>query len=203
MSKFAEARKEDAATRALNVALDQLMPFFYFYQQAGEGLPDFCFREKEEIPYPYRSLLVHENDMTPTLAAFHQSRLGIKVHAHEDTEGMVMRMVSLTKEDGAAVEFGAIAIQLDMFPSAFCERVREGKQPLGGILGEFEIEHRGGPLCYFSVPADKLIGEALDQPEGEELYGRCNQLMDRDGMVFADIVEILPRSSSTEEFVRP
>jgi hypothetical protein len=192
------------ASRVLAEALAWLMPFHYFYEKDGLRLPDFCFLKGDEVPYPYRSLLVHTNDMTPTLAAFHHSRLSLEVHEHESNDAFVMRLVTLhAVSDNAPVEYGAIAIQLGGLPSDVAAEVVAGRKPLGGLLGEYGVEHRGAPVAYFSVPADERIASALGQQPGEILYGRCNQLLDGDGMVFADIVEILPRSNESEEWVRP
>ena len=192
------------ASEALSEALGWLMPFHYFYEKAGLPLPDFRFFKGDEVPYPYRSLLVHANDMTPTLAAFHHSRLYLEVHEHESSESFVMRLVTLhAAASDAPVEYGAIAIQLGGLPPEVAEEVVAGRKPLGGLLGEYGVEHRGEPAAYFAVPADEWIARALNQRPGEILYGRCNQLLDAEGMVFADIVEILPRSNESEQWVRP
>jgi len=184
-------------------ALHRLLPFHYFYEKAGLPLPDFTFLEGDEVPYPYRSLLVHQNDMTPTLAAFHHSRLYLKVHRHDSNEDFVMRLVSLhSAASEAPVEYGAIAIQLGGLPAEVRAKVIEGETPLGGILGEYQVDHSGAPTAYFSVPADALIAKALNQQEGEILYGRCNQLLNSEEMVFADIVEILPRRDESERWVQ-
>lgn len=197
------ATPEEESRLALSEALGWLLPFHFFYERAGLDLPDFRFLNGDEVPYPYRSLLVHTNDMTPTLAAFHHSRLYLDVHAHEASEAFVMRLVSLRSvATDAPVEYGAIAIQLGGLPPEVADEVVAGRKPLGALLGEYGVEHVGAPLAYFAVPADEWIGKALGQRSGEILYGRCNQLLDRDGMVFADIVEILPRSNESEEWVR-
>ncbi len=179
------------------------MPFHYFYEKSGLSLPDFRFIKGEEVPYPYRSLLVHANDMTPTLAAFHHSRLYLEVHEQESNDDFVMRLVTLhAAASDAPVEYGAIAIQLGGLPPAVAAEVVAGVKPLGALLGEHGVDHRGAPVAYFSVPADARIAASLHQQPGEILYGRCNQLLDREGMVFADIVEILPRSNESERWVK-
>lgn len=191
------------ASRAYAEAIHRLLPFHFFYEKANIDLPDFTFLEGSEVPYPYRSLLVHENDMTPTLAAFHHSKLYLKVHSHESTDEFVMRLVSLhSKASDKAVEYGAIAIQLGGLEPKVRDLVIAGEVPLGAILGEYSVIHRGSPCAYFSVPADVPISAALGQAPGETLYGRCNQLIDGEGMVFADIVEILPRSNESENWVQ-
>ncbi len=102
------------ASARLAEALHRLLPLHFFYEKAGLPLPDFTFLAGSEVPYPYRSLLVHDNDMTPTLAAFHHSRLYLEVHEHEETDDYLMRMVTLhARASDAPVEFGAIAIQMD------------------------------------------------------------------------------------------
>lgn len=190
------------ASRAYAEALHRLLPFHFFYEKAELDLPDFTFLEGDEVPYPYRSLLVHENDMTPTLAAFHHSRLYLKVHKFEENNDFVIRLVSLhAVSSDKPVEYGAIAIQLGSLPGEVRAKVVEGMQPLGGLLGEYGVVHSGSPQAYFSVPADSLIADALHQEDGQILFGRCNQLLDKDGAVFADIVEILPRCNESERWV--
>ena len=200
-SRADDLRRE--AGGALAEALHWLLPFHFFYEKEGIALPDFTFIPGEEVPYPYRSLLVHSNDMTPTLAAFHHSKLYLEVHEHESSDAFVMRLVTLhAASSDVPVEYGAIAIQLSGLPDEMQAQVRAGRKPLGALLGEFAIEHYGSPSSYFSVPADERIAKSLHQRPGEILYGRCNQLLDRDGIVFADIVEILPRSNESEKWVQ-
>lgn len=189
------------AGRELAEALSWLMPLHYFYEKDGLPLPDFRFLRGDGLPDPYRSLLVHTRDMTPTLAAFHRSRLDLEVHAQESNEIFLMRVVTLrAASTGAPVEYGAIAIQLGGLPPAVAEEVVAARKPFGDVIAEHGVVHRGAPVAYFAVPADERIARALDQPPGAILHGRCNQLLDADGIVFADIVEILPRS---DEPARP
>ena len=183
-------------------ALHWLLPIHFFYEKHGRPMPDFQFLDGKEVPYPYRSLLVHENDMTPTLAAFHHSKLYLEVHEKEATDAFVMRMVTLhAAASDIPVEFGAIGIHLENFEPEVRELIVEGRVPLGAILGENKVSHHGSPSAYFSVPADELMAGTLKQKVGDVLFGRCNQLLDADNMVIADIVEILPRSDESERWV--
>ncbi|MCB1230643.1 MAG: hypothetical protein KDN19_10275 [Verrucomicrobiae bacterium] len=196
---------EAAATQNsadLAQALHWLMPLHFFYEQAGIPLPDFQFLSGKAVPYPYRSLLVHENDMTPTLAAFHHSKLYLEVHEKVLTDDYLMRMVTLhAAASDVPVEFGAIGIHLGSLPSDTREAVVDGRIPLGAILGEHGVPHHGSPAAFFSVPADQLMIRTLRQIEGTTLFGRCNQLVDDDGIAIADIVEILPRSDESERWI--
>lgn len=183
-------------------ALHWLMPLHFFYEQRGIELPDFQFLGGKEVPYPYRSMLVHENDMTPTLAAFHHSRLYLEVMEKEVNDDFLLRFVILRSiAADMPVEFGAIAIHLAGFAPEVREAIVAGRVPLGGILADFGVEHHGSPAAYFAVSADEVIGAALAQPLHTKLHGRCNQLLDGEGQVFADIVEILPKSDESERWI--
>lgn len=197
---MSDASRDDQ--KDLAQALHWLMPLHFFYEKRGIELPNFHFVDGKSVPYPYRSLLVHENDMTPTLAAFHHSKLYLEVLEKEVSEEFLLRFVILrSAASDVPVEFGAIAIHLAGFDSEIREAIVAGRVPLGGLLKDFEIEHYGSPAAYFSVPADDVIGEALAQPLSTILHGRCNQLLDGEGQVFADIVEILPRSDESERWI--
>jgi hypothetical protein len=200
MSSSPDTSSEDQ--KDLAQALHWLMPLHFFYEKRGLELPNFQFLNGRDVPYPYRSLLVHENDMTPTLAAFHHSKLYLEVLEKELNDDFLLRFVILRSEESdVPVEFGAIAIQLAGFDAEVRDAIVDCHIPLGHILADYDVEHQGSPAAYFSVPADEPIGEALAQPLSTMLHGRCNQLLDGEGHVFADIVEILPRSNESEKWI--
>ena len=51
--------------------LPHAYPLDEFYSQAGLTLPRIEAVQGHAVPEPAQSLLVHQNDMTPTLEAFH------------------------------------------------------------------------------------------------------------------------------------
>ena len=51
------------------------------------------------------------------------------------------------------------------------------------------MDYRSRPKGFFRLSADELIADALQQILPADLYGRCNELTDPEGFVFADIVE--------------
>lgn len=173
--------------------LDLLMPLAWFYNEDDSPLPLVHFMDGEAIPEPWRGLLVHRCDMTPTLRAHHGSEITLEVKQAQMSESFVMRQVVLHRaSDGKAVEFGAIGIQLDGFAPHVKELIREGQRPLGGILETEGVPHTSAPRAWFSVEADDHISGLLGVAPGTKLYGRCNALNHPDGITFADIVEILP-----------
>ena len=97
--------------------LDLLMPFLYFYNQDELPMPPVEFIDGDTMPLPYRNLLVHSSDMTPTLRDYHGGPISLEVVQAEMSDQYVMRQVVLRRtSDNAPVEYGAIGIQLEGFP---------------------------------------------------------------------------------------
>ena len=91
-------------------------PLSDFYAMAGLPLPQIESIDGEVVPEPCKSLLVHRDDMTPTLEAFHESTIHIRAMSRKEKNGFYFREVLLLL-DGSdrPVEFGAIKIDLRRF----------------------------------------------------------------------------------------
>ena len=145
------------------------------------------------IPQPYRDLLVHDRDMTPTLEAFHGESIRLRVMSRDLPSGILFREVVLvTTESVEPVEFGAIRIRLDVFGVSAQEMILEGLVPLGTILKRENVSHRSDPQRYLRVEPDQVVAEALELESRDPLYGRHNLISGDDGRVLAEMVEILP-----------
>jgi hypothetical protein len=90
------------------------------------------------------------------------------------------------------VEFGAIKINLALFPAGARRLILEEQEPLGTILGEIKIPHTSRPKAYMRIHADAFIKGALQLSGEQVLFGRRNTLFDLQQRVLAEIVEILP-----------
>jgi chorismate-pyruvate lyase len=167
-------------------------------------LDDFCAARRlpvpaitrlqpEELPEPYRSLLVHDRDMTSGLEAFHKRKIHIRVVARRTCGDEYFREVVL-ELDGShkPVEFGASKIRLDLFPHEAREAVLREVRPLGRILHAFDIAFVSRPRAFLRVAADSFIGGALGLRGRHCLFGRRNTLLDPWERPLAEVVEILP-----------
>ena len=164
-----------------------------FYEQLGLLLPAVTRVDGRDIPEPYRSLLVHDRDMTPTLERAHDRSILLRVLRRALAGDVLSRQVVLIPEGNSApAGFGAIKIHLEYFPDAAKQMVLDGKQPLGAILRSQQIEHAGRPDGYLQVTADALIHKALGLAEPATLYGRRNTLVDAAGRTLAQVIDILP-----------
>jgi chorismate-pyruvate lyase len=170
-----------------------LHPLDEFYAHAGHPLPPFNEVEGEAVPEPYKTLLVHQNDMTPTLEKFHQGSVHLHVLGRRRKDNVYFREVVL-KLDGTnqPVEFGAIKINLHRLSTKARAQILEEKLPLGHILAELRIPHASRPKGYLRIASDLLINDVLSLNGAQVLYGRRNTLFDPQDHPLAEIVEILP-----------
>jgi len=172
---------------------DIIHPLDEFYRRGGKPLPPYERVPGEAVPQPYRSLLVHKDDMTPTLERFHGASIHIRVLGKTHSENHYYREVIL-QLDGSnkPVEFGAISINLDRFPEGAREAILGESIPLGTILSRYSIEHTSRPKAFLKVASDPLINEALEIKGAHILYGRRNTHFDSEGLPLAELVEVLP-----------
>jgi len=175
-----------APVPALNALLD-------FYASARAKPPKLSPLDGAEIPQPYRSLLVHDGDMTPMLEEFHNGSIHLQVlRTRQDgdkySRDVVLRMDGTDKP----VEFGAIEIDLGVFKADARKAILEAHRPLGAILREYAVEHESRPKAFFSVRLDRIMKNSLQITRSGTVYGRRNTLYVPDGRPLAQIVEILP-----------
>jgi chorismate-pyruvate lyase len=183
--------------RSQTVAPPAALPFVYplddFYARAGLALPGIERIPAEEMPEPYRSLLVHERDMTPTLEKFHGSNIHLKILKREQRGDFYFREVVLQLDGNELpVEFGANKVSLVLFPPKARQLILEERVPLGRVLKECEIGHTTLAKAFFRVAPDELISSVLHLKTPTELYGRKATIFDGQKRPLSEIVEILP-----------
>jgi chorismate-pyruvate lyase len=177
----------------IDTTLDLLYPLTEFYEEAGLALPSATRINGREMPEPYRHLLVHDRDMTPTLEAAYDRKMNLRVLKYSLDEEVFSRQILLIPEGAESpVVFGAIKIYLDEFPTAARELVLERRLPLGTILESQAIKHFSKPDAFFEVEADASMCQVLNITGPARLYGRRNVLGNATGRKLAQVLEILP-----------
>jgi len=177
----------DVAPASITHPLDE------FYARSGFAFPPLQQIDGEEMPEPFKSLLVHANDMTPTLESFHGRSVHLRVLGRERRGNDYFREVVLQLEGTEQpVEFGAIRIHLGLFSAAARGQILQEQWPLGHILRDYEIPHASRPSAFLRVASDPLINRMLNLTGAQVLYGRRNTLFDNAERPLAEIVEILP-----------
>lgn len=170
-----------------------LFPLSEFYAHAKLPLPAIEPIPGDAVPEPYKSLLVHSNDMTPTLEAFHQSQIHLELIRRELRGDFYFREVVLQLvQSEKPVEIGAIKIYLGRFPEEAQDLILQEEIPLGGILKRCGVQHHTEAKAFLRVEADALISEKLGLAPATILYGRKAVISDPQHRTLCEIVEILP-----------
>ena len=168
-------------------------PLSEFYSRAKLPLPRIEVITAEAVPEPYRQLLGHNQDMTPTLEAFHKSRIHLEILSRDRRGGFYFREVALRLDhDEKPVEFGANKIYLGMFPEDAQELILLEQVPLGSILRDCGVSHQTEAKSFLRVEPDELMVQALELETPATLYGRKAVISDLQGKPLSEIVEILP-----------
>jgi chorismate-pyruvate lyase len=167
-------------------------PLGEFYAERGLPLPVLAPITPAQMPEPYRSLLVHDSDMTSRLEAFYGSTIHIRLVARHNHRADYFREVVLELDRShEPVEYGAIRIVLDTFPAEAREEVLREKEPLGRILHNYHIAFTSRPDAFFQMAADEFISESLQLTGRPQLFARRNTLYDVRHQPLAEIIEIL------------
>lgn len=168
-------------------------PLDDFYARSGLPLPEVEVVESSQVPEPARSLLCHDNDMTPTLSAFYARIILLRViNSHQRDDFYFREVVLLAEGLDKPVEFGAIRINLALFAPAVRRHILDERVPLGHLLRQHSVPHSSKPKAFFRLRADALMMRALQISEPHVLYGRRNTLSDSVNRPLAEVVEILP-----------
>lgn len=170
-----------------------LNPLDQIYGESGLLRPSAERIEGDQVPEPYRSLLVHPSDLTPTLESVFDDRIHLRVIRRGKSGVVELRQVVLVLDrDETPVAVGAIRIHLDHLPAAVRAPIREGRLPFGRVLQDSEVVHSSSPGGYFRVLSDPEISTALRLGRPQRLFGRRNRLLDAFERPLAEVVEVLP-----------
>lgn len=141
----------------------------------------------DEMPEPYRSLLVHTHHMTVTVERFYGRPVDVEVLEFRLDEFEYSRMILLRLRDTRrVVQFGIVQIDLRRLGEKVRDQIVAGKTPLGRVLIENDVLRHIQPAGYVRVaPSGQLAGWFGQPPE--VTFGRL-------GVIFADdkpAVEVL------------
>lgn len=169
-----------------------LYPLDVVYARAGIVVPRARRVSPDQIPPPYRSLLVHERDMTLTLEQHFGGRVALRALSTFTKGRWYFRRVLLAQEySGRPVEMGAIRMNLEAFAPRIRSKILRNQVPLGRLLRDGGVAYRSRPKVFLAVtPNSEMMGVFwMRQPR--TLYGRQTE-MTLHGRKIGDIVEILP-----------
>jgi len=167
-------------------------PLDVVYAQAGIPAPETRSIVRNRIPPPYRSLLVHERDMTLTLESHFGGRVTLRaLSAFRKGQSYYRRVLLVQEYSARPVEMGAIRIDLMAFKPRIRSQILGNAVPLGRLLRDGGVDYRSRPTAFLAVTPNPEMMGVFWMREPRTLYGRQTE-MSIDGRKVGDIVEILP-----------
>lgn len=192
MAKTTGARAAARGRRASASTGGILYPLDMAYTRAGVPQPAVREVSPEDIPSPYRSLLVHGNDMTITLERHFGGPVMLRTLSTSSAGSWYMRRVLLVQQySGRPVEMGAIHLRLDAFTPKVRRLILRNEIPLGRLLRDAGVDFTSQPRAFLAVDPNPEMMGVFWMREPRTLYGRQTELFEG-RLKIGDIVEILP-----------
>jgi hypothetical protein len=186
------AVRSPRATTSTRRVPSPLHPLDLAYRRAGLEPPGATAIAPDRIPQPYRSLLVHQRDMTLTLEAHFGGRVVLRPLSTFVSGPWYYRRVLLAQEySGRPVEMGAIRMKLAALPRKVQVEIRRNRVPLGRILRDGGVDFTSMPREFFAVTPNPEMMGVFWMREPRTLYGRRTEVLLGDRAI-GDIVEVLP-----------
>jgi chorismate-pyruvate lyase len=178
---------ENELTRSL------LWPLNLFCSHYDREVPEITPLFQQYIPEPYKQLLVHERNMTPTLETYHSGTIHIEpINVLSDDEETTREVILRRDADGKPLEYGASrTFRTRLNPEALF-LIDDGRLPLGTILHVCNCEHTVHPSGFFKIRSTPFFVDVFGANGAPYFYGRRNTLVGSDGRPIAEVCEILP-----------
>ena len=103
-----------------NTSQSVAYPLDEFYARTGLALPPLDQVDGEAVPEPYKSLLVHERDMTSTLENFHKTGIHLRLVSRQQRGDEYFREVVLVLDRSGSMD-GAPLTQAKAVASAIID----------------------------------------------------------------------------------
>lgn len=145
----------------------------------------------DQMPEPYRSLLVHTHHMTVTVERFYGGPVDVRVlETARDGDEYARKILLELRGSKRVVQFGIVQIDLTLLSPPVRDRIVEGKTPLGRVLIEHNVLRYIQPAGYLRVePCDEMC-RWFGLTEPTTTYGRLGVIY-TDGKPAIEVLEIL------------
>ena len=164
--------------------LDRLLP-------EGRERSDLIPVLPDEIPEPYRQLLVHTHHMTVTVEGFYGQAVDVTVLDRVRRDMTYGRKILLSlKESGEVVQFGIIEVDLAALSDTVREEIVGEKTPLGRVLIQNNVLRSISPLQFYRVTPWPQLCEWFGLSTPRVTYGRLGIIYAGDQPAI-EVLEIL------------
>ncbi|MGL4552964.1 MAG: hypothetical protein ACRC33_17450 [Gemmataceae bacterium] len=143
----------------------------------------------DDLPEPYRRLLVHEHHMTVTVEAHHGGPVDVRVlRSRRDGDRYSREILLIHRATGKVVQSGIVRIDLGLTSPEVRDAILAGGTPLGRVLIDHDVLREVEPTAYLRVePSQRSRGWfGTDAPT----YGRLAIIL-LDGAPAVEVLEVV------------
>ena len=145
----------------------------------------------DDMPEPYRGLLVHTHHMTVTVERFYGGPVDVRVMRTTTSGDEYARQILLTTRDTNQVaQFGLVQIDLSLLSDKVRAEIVGGQTPLGRVLIENGVLRHILPAGYLRVAPCEQTQVWFGLSEPAATYGRLGVIF-TDGKPAIEVLEIL------------
>lgn len=147
--------------------------------------------ESGDLPAAYQSLLAHNDHMTVTVEAWHNSMVDVRVLAEQREDDNYARKILLVLQRGGChVQFGIMRINLAGLPEIVRLEIESQALPLGRIMIRHHLM-REVELCQlWRVKPGPELRLQLQLEDDEPIFGRTARIL-VDGRPAVELLEIV------------
>ncbi|TWT77680.1 hypothetical protein Pla123a_14760 [Posidoniimonas polymericola] len=144
-----------------------------------------------DMPPHYQALLAHDDHMTVTLEAFHESLVKVVVVQEQSAPDSYVRKSLLTRHsDGTPVQLGIMRIDLTGLPDLVRQQIETHAAPLGRILIRNNLLREVELLALWRIEPGDDLREQLRLQTNQPIYGRSARIL-VDGRPAVELLEIV------------
>lgn len=157
-----------------DIAMQLTSLFYDELEELGEIEPV----EAEDLPESYQSLLAHDDHMTVTVEAWHNSLVDVRVVSeHRDADKYARKILLVLQRDGTPVQFGIMRINLAGLPEIVRMEIESQALPLGRIMIRHHLM-REVELCQlWRVKPGPELRLHLQLADETPIYGRTARIL--------------------------
>lgn len=165
--------------------------FALFGPAALTELPEYEAVLPDEVPPPYRDLLVHEHHMTVTVEAHHGGLVDVRVLDRRHEGDTYARKILLALQDGGrVVQFGIVRINLGHCSPEVRAEIVAGQTPLGRILIQHNVLRRIEPTAFLRIIPGRAMMDWFGLERPRPTYGRL-AIIYYDGYPAVELLEVV------------
>ncbi len=167
------------SARHTTPALGALVSLFY---DTPAELGEFTQVQPQEMPASAQQLLAHDEHMTVTVEAFHNSPVDVEVVEAKTTGSHYSRKILLRRQsDGGVVQYGIVRLTTTDIPAPAWKEIESQQTPLGRVLINHDVLREVMLITLWKIEPAEELTRLLELPAPATCYGRtafiyCNGL---------------------------